>query len=120
MQGMARLARSIALIVLLLPAAGRARADYLILDDGRRVEGKIVAESAKEVRIKTSTGELVFPRASIKELKREKTRDEVYAERLAACKTAEDSYQLGLWCEEQKLKKRAEFWTASLAMTSLD
>ena len=31
-----------------------------------------------------------------------------YAERLAACKTAEDFYQLGLWCEEQKLKKRAE------------
>ena len=62
------------------------RADYLVLADGRRIDGKILSESAKEVRIKTSTGELVFPRASIKELKREKTRDEVYAERLAACR----------------------------------
>lgn len=104
---MGRNARRIAALALLF-SAGLARADYLILDDGRRVEGKIVAENAKEVRIKTSVGELVFARASIKELKREKTRDEVYAERLATCKTAEDSYQLGLWCEEQKLPKRAE------------
>jgi hypothetical protein len=104
---MGRLAPALAALALVLTAA-RARADYLVLDDGRRVDGKIVAESAKEVRIKTSVGELTFKRESIVELKHEKTRDEVYAERLAVCKTAEDRYQLGLWCEEQKLPKRAE------------
>ncbi len=88
--------------------AGVSAADYLVLKDGRRIEGKILAEDAKEVRIKTNVGEVAFARSEIVELKREKTRDEVYAERLAACASAEDFYQLGLWCEEHKQKKRAE------------
>jgi hypothetical protein len=104
---MGRLAPCV-IALLLAAAAGPARADYLVLADGRRIEGKILSESAKEVRIKTSVGELAFPRGEVRELKREATRDEVYAERLAACKTAEDYHQLGLWCEGEKLKKRAQ------------
>jgi tetratricopeptide (TPR) repeat protein len=93
-------------LVLLLP--GLARADYLLLEDGRRIDGKILEETAGAVTIKTNFGTLTFDKDEIVEIKREKTRDEIYAERLAACETAEDFYRLGLWCEEEKLRRRAE------------
>ncbi|MEM7311212.1 MAG: hypothetical protein AAF682_31380 [Planctomycetota bacterium] len=104
----ARLPRLVLPLLAALLLAAPAAADYLLLDDGRRIEGKILSETSKQVEIKTSFGTFTFPKDEIVEIKREKTRDEVYDEKLAACKTAEDFYQLGLWCEENKLRKRAE------------
>jgi hypothetical protein len=95
---------ALAALALLAPAA---LADYVILQDGRRIDGKIVEETATAVKIETKFGAFTYQKDEITEIKREKTRDEIYAERLAACKKAEDFYQLGLWCEEQKLRRRA-------------
>jgi len=103
-----RCARAAGLLALLLVTARAAFADVLLLDDGRRVEGKIVEETATEVKIKTNFGTLTFKKSEIEKITREKTRDEIYDERLAACKTAQDFYELGLWCEENKLRRRAE------------
>lgn len=94
-----------ALALLLAPPL---RADVLVLDDGRRIEGTILAEGPKEVEIKTRFGTFTFARAEIVEIIKGKTREQEYEERLAACETAQEFYELGLWCEEKKLRKRAE------------
>lgn len=94
--------------LLLLLLARPAPADVLVLADGRRIEGTIVRETTAEVEIRTAFGTFGFKRSEIVEIERGKTREELYGERLAACETAEDFYRLGLWCEENRLKRRAE------------
>ncbi|MCZ6596829.1 MAG: hypothetical protein O7B99_04250 [Planctomycetota bacterium] len=102
-------ARLAAVVVLfLLGIAAPVLADVLVLDDGRRIEGTILAETATRIEIKTSFGTYEFPRKDVVEIIRGKTRDQEYEELLAACKSGEDFYQLGLWCEENKLRKRAQ------------
>ena len=95
------------LLLLLLGAVGMARADVLVLKDGRRIEGKILARTSTEVRIQTPFAELVFPRAEIEEIIEQKTREELYAEKLAACTSADDFHALGLWCAESRMRRQA-------------
>ena len=94
--------------VLLALLAALAAADVIVLKDGRRIEGQVVKKTSTEVVVKTSVGEVTFPRQDVVEIIPQKTTQEEYEERLAACKTAEDYYQLGKWCVEQRLKRRAE------------
>ena len=87
-----------------LPALG----DVLVLDDGRRIEGTIVKETSKEVVIDSKFGTLTFSRDQIVDIERGKTRDQIYEEKLAAAKTADDFFALGEWCEAHKLRRRGE------------
>lgn len=98
----AALALALALIAL------SARADIVVLKDGRRIEGEIARENAQEVAVKTGLGELVFPRAQVVEIVRKKTPRAEYAEREALARTAEDFFQLGEWAREQKLAALAK------------
>ncbi|MCC6405684.1 MAG: hypothetical protein IT453_00860 [Planctomycetes bacterium] len=85
-----------------------ARADTLVLKDGRRIEGKVVRETTTTVTVETSTGKQDFARADVLEIKLGKTPREVFKEREAAARTADDFYELGAWAETQKLKSFAK------------
>lgn len=101
--------RRTSLCALLLSClVGPARADLVVLKDGRRIEGKILARSSTEVRIKTAFAELTFPMAEVEEVVRGKTVEELHAEKLAACRVADDFGALGLWCLENRLKRQAK------------
>jgi hypothetical protein len=90
-------------------SARGARADIVHLDDGRRIEGKLIEESAERVRIDTRAGIQEFARAQVKSIERVKTPWEEYRERalLLSPKDAEGRYRLGLWCRERNLVPEA-------------
>jgi hypothetical protein len=95
-------------LLALLLLATCAAADIVVLDDGRRIEGEVVRQGAKEVVIRTAAGEVAFPRSRVVEIIEKKSREEEYRERLEACETAEDFHQLGLWCQSKRLRRRAQ------------
>jgi len=78
--------------------------DVLVLDTGR-VEGKIVRETEKEIRIQTTAGELVFSRSRVKQIERGPTLREQYEEKLRSVPQddPEEIYKLALWCEERHM-----------------
>ncbi len=94
--------------ILLALLGSLALADVVVLKDGRRIEGKVVRKTETEIVVETAVGEMKFPRSEVKEIIEKKTRDEEYEERLEACESAEDFYQLGRWCQRNRLKRRAE------------
>lgn len=102
-----RLSSLLALALSLALVAPGARADVLVLKDGRRIEGRIVAESALKVKIETSLGALEFPRADVVSIEKGKTRQEEYEERRAAAKSADELHELGLWAEKKNMRREA-------------
>ena len=112
-----RLPRTAALVGGLLLVALSARADVVVLKDGRRIEGEIAREDARQVVVKTGLGELTFARADVVEIVRKKTPRAEYAEREARAKTAEDFFQLGEWAREAKLAALAKkAWKRALEL----
>lgn len=106
--------RSLLVLAAVLVAAIPAAADVLKTKDGRRMEGKVVSETATAVRFRTGAGELEIPRAQIESLERGKTKDEELADLEKAAKTAEDFFRAakfagekGLKSHEKRLMKRA-------------
>ncbi len=89
--------------LLALPLA----ADVLVTKDGRRLEGKVVSETATTVRFRTGAGEVEIARADIATLERGKTKDEELAEREKAARTADDFCELGKWADENRMKSTA-------------
>lgn len=63
--------------------AAPARADVIHLKNGRTIEGRVVARTAKEVRLKTAEGLVVLPTAVIEEVSRRQPPEEELAERAA-------------------------------------
>ena len=94
--------------VLLVLFASLAAADVVHLNDGRKIEGKVTKATATEVVVQSAFGELTFKRSDVKEIVYEKSKQELYEEKLEACKTADDFYELGLWCRENKLRSRSK------------
>lgn len=82
--------------------------DTLILRDGRRVEGKLVRETATTLTLETPTGRQDYAHADVLEIKRGKTPREIFKEREARSRTAEEFYELGVWAQSQKLKAFAK------------
>lgn len=95
------LTKSLLLSLVFALVAVWAHADVIVHKDGRRIEGTITSEDGGKVKIKTSFGELEFARADIVSIERGKTSAQEYVDRQAACKTAEDFYQLGLWAQKK-------------------
>lgn len=105
------LRRPFALLVLALGFAlyaPAARADLVVLKDGRRIEGKVLEDSATKVRVRTSLGELEFPRSEVVSIEKGKTKREEYEERRAAARTADEFCELGLWCEKKHMRSEAK------------
>jgi len=98
----------VALALALALLIGSARADEVVLKDGRRFEGTIREETQEKVVIETRFGELEFERAEVSETRRGKTRAQTFEERWKAAKTGSDFYALGVWAGEQKLKAEAK------------
>lgn len=100
--------RSLLLPLLLLgPLAGALLADVVVTRDGRRLEGTIVSESAREVVIRTRLGEITVARGDVVSIERGKTRRQEYDERWAAARSADDFHALGRWADENKMRQEA-------------
>ncbi|HVS17113.1 MAG TPA: hypothetical protein VMT18_00840, partial [Planctomycetota bacterium] len=102
-----RLMRPAALAAGLLFFALVARADVVVLKDGRRIEGEVAREDARVVILRTGLGELTFRRSEVVEILRKKTLRAEYAEREARARTAADFCALGEWAREVKLASLA-------------
>ncbi len=74
----------LAVVAGLLLLAAPCRADVIHLKNGRSIEGRVVARTAREVRLKTAEGVVVLPTAVLREVSRQQTPEEELAERAAA------------------------------------
>lgn len=99
---------TLSLLWIALLLAGRADADVLTTKDGRRLEGKVVSETATAVRFRTGAGEIEIPRAQIASLVAGKTKDEELKELEKAAKSAEDFYQAAKFAEEKGMKSQGK------------
>ena len=84
-----------------------ASADIVVLKDGRRIEGTVIRQDDRKVVVSTGLGELEFPRSDVKEIVRQKTKRQIFAEREKAAKTADEFFELGEWARKQKLTSLA-------------
>src|SRR5688572_16042917 len=99
--------RSLVIAAFLLLSGGLASADVFVLDDGRRIEGKVARETATSWFVETGVGELEIKKGSVKQRIAGKTARETFDDMLAAAKTAEDFFAAGRYAGEQKLKSLA-------------
>jgi len=98
------IAGGLALVVCLLVAS--ARADVIHLKDGRTIEGKILEENRKSVKIETQFGSVrTIDQDRILRIERKKTAREEYEDRKRRTddEDAEALYRLGAWCRENGL-----------------
>jgi hypothetical protein len=97
-----------AALLALAALCGAARADLLVTKDGRRLEGKVVAETAAAVRFQTGAGEIEVPRDQIASLERGRTRAEELAEREKTARTADEVFALVRFADENGMKAQAK------------
>ncbi len=102
-----KLRRACSLLFVSVALVMGARADILHMKDGRQVEGKILSETSKLVRIKTRLGELEFPASDIERIERKKSPLEEFEERWDAAKTADEFFAVGQWADQAKMRKQA-------------
>jgi len=95
---------ALAALVLL---AGVAGADVFVLKDGRRVEGRLVRETATAYVVDVGAGELELKKADVKTREAGKTVREQFDERFAAAKSAEEFFAAGSFAAENKQKSLA-------------
>jgi len=88
---------------------GALRADVLHFKDGRELEGQIIEETGDFVRIRSDFGTLKIERDKIETIEYVQTPREQLEERRKAL--ADDDvaglFDLGIWAEEQSLRKEA-------------
>lgn len=93
----------VALVVLALAfLSAPVRADVIKLRDGRMIEGRIIKEDDKEVKVLMTRGAIALARADILEIVRQKSTVEELDERLAALVPTQPALYLetGKWCIE--------------------
>ncbi|MEA2631018.1 MAG: hypothetical protein QOE66_1237 [Chloroflexota bacterium] len=107
--------RTIAVLIGLgavVAAVGEGRADRIMLRGGGQIRGKVLSDPQHPDRrtILTETGKtpLNFQKAQILEVHAEPSALDEYLERRdQAAPTAASQYELGLWCDQHKLKDLA-------------
>ncbi len=102
--------RRVLAVVAALAFAGVARADLVRLKNGNVLEGKIIAETAKEVRIRTaSASEITVPREQVAEIEKGEAPFETYKKRAAALKEddAAGHHALADYCLQHRLLPEA-------------
>jgi hypothetical protein len=92
---------------------GESRADRITLRGGGQIRGKVLPDpqSPDRVRILTESGKtpLNFQKAQILQVTAEPSvLDEYLVRRDRLTSTADANYELGVWCEEHKLKDLAD------------
>jgi hypothetical protein len=106
-------------LVLLALALAPARADTVVLTDGRQVSGR-TSEEGDSIVVQQKFGEVRFPKALVAKIVKE---DDLYSQlerkqKDLANGTADDRYTLGVWCREKGLD--AEARSAFLSVLRLD
>ena len=96
-------------LVILLVATAALRADVIHLKGGGTLEGKVIEENEREVRIRTGAAEMTVTRAQIVRIERGESPVESYQRQAAALKDddAEGHYKLALYCLKHKLTAQA-------------
>jgi len=103
----------------LLLAAGIALADKVIFKDGRELEGTVVEETDRWIRLKTRFGTQKIERSQIRDIIKGRTREEEYTARKKALKLddLDGHVALALWCREEKMVREAkEMWERVLLL----
>ncbi len=97
------------LLLLAFAAALPASADVVHLRDGRKLEGKVVAETATSVTLKLKFGEQTIPKSDIDRVERKATTEEEFEERLAAIGAGDANafHDLGVWAKRRALVSQA-------------
>ncbi|MBM4036964.1 MAG: hypothetical protein FJ290_00495 [Planctomycetes bacterium] len=90
-------------------AVGKARGDVVHLRSGGKVEGAIVSRTASEVVVQTAAGKVTLKAAEVARIEVKASPLDVYRQMAAKVKEddADGRYQLGLWCQDQKLFREA-------------
>lgn len=86
-----------------------AVADIITLRDGRVIEGDVIADDGKTVKVKVRFGALTFDREQILSIEEKPTPEQEYEERLKTLdeKDARAQFEIGQWAESVKLEKEA-------------
>ncbi len=87
--------------------AGFLLRDVVETRDGRRLEGKVVEESAERLVVETPFGRVELAREEVLSIRRGPTPVEEYAARRAKARTAEDHHALALFCRSKGLSRQA-------------
>ncbi|HRT93137.1 MAG TPA: hypothetical protein P5532_01855, partial [Planctomycetota bacterium] len=98
------------LLVAALALGASTHADVVRLKNGNVLEGKIIAETSKELRIRTaSASELTVPRDQVAEIEKGEAPFEIYKKRAAALKEddAAGHHALADYCLEHRLLPEA-------------
>jgi len=95
--------------LVLLCASTFASADVVTLKDGRVLEGKILEDDGKTVKIKLKKGTMTLDHKDVDSIVKKATPEEEYQERLAKLdtKSASAQMELGLWAGEKELEEQA-------------
>lgn len=94
------------LVLLVAAVALPALADEIVLNDGRKLEGKIVKESDKEVEIKTRFGNVKVDRRQIESIEYKESADDLYQEKIESLDRSDPDaiFDLAMWCKENGKK----------------
>ena len=104
----AKVLRAVVTLALLPLIVATAHGDIILKKDGGRLEGEVLNEKSdgNQVTIKTRFGTVSLPRTEIREVQLAAKLQESYEQRKKKTpSTADDQYELALWCLEQKLVK---------------
>jgi len=100
--------RTLALVVLSL-SVSPAFADTIVLKDGSTLEGTVVAQNEKVLRLKTDKEEFCLWKEDLKDKTPWDLAIAEYREKAAAAKTAEEHRALAAWCKEHGLTEECRF-----------
>ncbi|KAF0245753.1 MAG: hypothetical protein FD180_1360 [Planctomycetota bacterium] len=97
------------LLAAVVLAAGTARADLITLKDGRVIEGDVISDDGKVVKVKLRMGALTIEKDKIVSIEEKLTPEQEYAERLKKLdeNDAKSQFELAEWAESVKLEKEA-------------
>jgi len=97
--------RRVCMFLGLLAISAWAWADVVRLKNGNVLEGKIVAQTSREVRIRTGASEITVPRDQVASVEKGEAPFEVYKKRAAALKPDDTAghYALAEYCLEHRL-----------------
>ncbi len=94
-------------VLLCLLSFPSARADELLLKNGRVVEGHIIEETTEHYVVRTRFGKKRIKRSDVAQVTRGPTRREVFEKRFEEAASADAFVELAAWAEGQELKKEA-------------
>lgn len=97
--------RCLVVTLLLLCGISPAFPDVVLLRDGQKLQGKVVAETYESITLKMKYGTVELYKSQVAKVQKKPLPAEVYRKKSAALAPgdAEAHYRLALWCREQEL-----------------